>query len=76
MTSAQIDWIVIDAGPAGVLAALRAGYLGVRTVLVASLVHVPLAFPTYAGILAYVAAGAARQLGLEVSWQAHQLEST
>ena len=34
MTSAQIDVIVIGAGPAGVLAALRAGYLGARTVLV------------------------------------------
>src|SRR5206468_7555341 len=36
MPSTQVDVIVIGAGPAGVLAALRAGYLGVRTVLVAS----------------------------------------
>ena len=40
------------------------------------LARVPLSFPTYTGILAYVAAGAARQLNLEVSWQAHQVEST
>jgi pyruvate/2-oxoglutarate dehydrogenase complex dihydrolipoamide dehydrogenase (E3) component len=39
------------------------------------LAHVPLSYPTYAGILARVAASAARQLGLEVSWQAHQLET-
>lgn len=36
MTSAQVDLVVIGAGPAGVLAALRAGYLGARTVLIAS----------------------------------------
>jgi len=36
MPSTQVDVIVIGAGPAGVLAALRAGYLGVRIVLVAS----------------------------------------
>jgi dihydrolipoamide dehydrogenase len=40
------------------------------------LAHVPLSYPTYAGILARVAASAARQLNLEVSWQAHQIEST
>ena len=40
------------------------------------LARVPLSYPTYAGILARVAASAARQLGLEVSWQAHQVEST
>src|SRR5262249_19170951 len=40
------------------------------------LAHVPLSYPTYAGILARVAASAARQLGLALSWQAHQLEST
>jgi pyruvate/2-oxoglutarate dehydrogenase complex dihydrolipoamide dehydrogenase (E3) component len=40
------------------------------------LAHVPLSYPTYAGILAQVAASAASQLGLEVSWQAHQIEST
>ena len=37
------------------------------------LARVPLSFPTYTGILANVAAGAARQLNLEVSWQAHSL---
>jgi pyruvate/2-oxoglutarate dehydrogenase complex dihydrolipoamide dehydrogenase (E3) component len=40
------------------------------------LARVPLSFPTYTGILATVAAGAARQLNLTVSWQAHQVEST
>ncbi len=40
------------------------------------LAGVPLSFPTYAGILVNVAASAARQLGLTVTWQAHQVEST
>jgi pyruvate/2-oxoglutarate dehydrogenase complex dihydrolipoamide dehydrogenase (E3) component len=40
------------------------------------LAHVPLSYPTYAGILASVAASAARQLNLEMSWRAHQIEST
>jgi pyruvate/2-oxoglutarate dehydrogenase complex dihydrolipoamide dehydrogenase (E3) component len=40
------------------------------------LAHIPLSFPTYAGILARVAASAARDLNLKVSWQAHQAEST
>ena len=40
------------------------------------LARVPLSYPTYAGILARVASSAARQLNLEVSWQAHQVEST
>ena len=39
------------------------------------LAHIPLSFPTYAGILARVAASAARKLNLEVSWQANQAES-
>ena len=39
------------------------------------LARVPLSFPTYAGILVNGAASAARQLNLEVSWQAHQAES-
>ncbi len=39
------------------------------------LAHIPLSFPTYAGILARVAASAARELNLKVSWQAHQAES-
>jgi hypothetical protein len=39
------------------------------------LARVPLSFPTYAGILVNVAADAARQLNLDVSWQAHQVES-
>src|SRR5262249_47457848 len=38
------------------------------------LAQVPLSFPTYAGILALVAADAARQLNLTVNWQAHQAE--
>ena len=40
------------------------------------LAHIPLSFPTYAGILARVAASAARELNLKVDWQAHQVEST
>jgi dihydrolipoamide dehydrogenase len=39
------------------------------------LAHIPLSFPTYAGILARVAASAARELNLKVSWQAHQAET-
>ncbi len=39
------------------------------------LARIPLSFPTYAGILARLAASAARQLNLEVSWQAHRAES-
>ncbi len=38
------------------------------------LAHVPLSFPTYAGVLGRVAASAARQLSLKVSWQGHQAE--
>src|SRR6476660_7412063 len=40
------------------------------------LANIPLSFPTYAGILAHVAASATRELNLKVSWQAHQVEST
>ena len=39
-----------------------------------NLASVPLSFPTYAGILGRVAYRAARELNLEVSWQAHQVE--
>jgi dihydrolipoamide dehydrogenase len=39
------------------------------------LAQVPLSFPTYTGILGRVAASAARQLNLSVSWQAHQAET-
>ena len=38
------------------------------------LAQVPLSFPTYTGILGRVAASAARQLNLQVRWQAHQAE--
>jgi dihydrolipoamide dehydrogenase len=38
------------------------------------LAQVPLSFPTYTGILGRVAAGAARRLNLEVSWQAHEVD--
>jgi pyruvate/2-oxoglutarate dehydrogenase complex dihydrolipoamide dehydrogenase (E3) component len=40
------------------------------------LAGVPLSFPTYAGILVNAAAAAARQLGLTVTWQAHQVEGS
>jgi pyruvate/2-oxoglutarate dehydrogenase complex dihydrolipoamide dehydrogenase (E3) component len=39
------------------------------------LARVPLAFPTYTGNLAYAAAAAARELELDVSWQANSIES-
>jgi len=38
------------------------------------LAHVPLSFPTYAGVLGRVSASAARQLNLKVSLQGHQME--
>ena len=41
---------------------------------VVDLVRIPLAFPTYTGNLAYAAAGAARQLDVDVGWQAHRME--
>jgi dihydrolipoamide dehydrogenase len=40
------------------------------------LARVPLSFPTYAGILSRVAAGAAHGLNLTLGWQAHQTEGT
>ena len=40
------------------------------------LAHIPLSFPTYAGILARVAASAARKLNLKGDWQVNQAEST
>ena len=40
------------------------------------LAHIPLSFPTYTGILARVAASAARELNLKVTWQPHQAESS
>jgi pyruvate/2-oxoglutarate dehydrogenase complex dihydrolipoamide dehydrogenase (E3) component len=39
------------------------------------LAQVPLSFPTYAGILGRVAASAARQLNLKVTWQGGQAET-
>jgi pyruvate/2-oxoglutarate dehydrogenase complex dihydrolipoamide dehydrogenase (E3) component len=41
---------------------------------VGELAQIPLAYPTYAGILMRAAASAAQQLGIEVGWQAHQVE--
>jgi dihydrolipoamide dehydrogenase len=40
------------------------------------LAQIPLSFPTYAGILARVAASAARKLNLKRNWQANQARST
>jgi pyruvate/2-oxoglutarate dehydrogenase complex dihydrolipoamide dehydrogenase (E3) component len=37
------------------------------------LAHVPLAFPTYTGNIAYAAADAARQLDLDVSWRSSKV---
>jgi dihydrolipoamide dehydrogenase len=39
------------------------------------LAQVPLAFPTYVGNLAYAAAAAARELELNVGWQANRMDS-
>ena len=39
------------------------------------LARVPLAFPTYTGNLAYAAADAARQLDMQVTWQATKVET-
>ena len=39
------------------------------------LAQIPLAYPTYGGILARAAVLAAGQLGLSVGWQAHQVEN-
>jgi len=36
------------------------------------LAHIPLAFPTYAGVLVNAAAIAAREMGLKLGWQTHQ----
>ena len=40
------------------------------------LARVPLSYPTYAGTLARVAAMAARQIGLNLGWLAHQSENS
>jgi hypothetical protein len=40
------------------------------------LAQIPLSFPIYAGVLSLVAASAARQLELDLGWQAHRAEST
>jgi pyruvate/2-oxoglutarate dehydrogenase complex dihydrolipoamide dehydrogenase (E3) component len=47
-----------------------------RGMRVDELAHIPLSFPTYAGILARVAASAARKLNLKGNWQANQAESS
>jgi hypothetical protein len=47
-----------------------------RGMRVDELAHIPLSFPTYAGILARVAAGAARKLNPKGNWQANQAESS
>jgi hypothetical protein len=46
-----------------------------RWMRVDELARTPLAFPTYTGNLAYAAADAARQLDLDVGWQAHRIET-
>lgn len=43
---------------------------------VEDLAQVPLSFPTYAGVLARVAALATRQLNLELDWQPSQMEGS
>jgi dihydrolipoamide dehydrogenase len=40
------------------------------------LARIPLAYPTYAGVLANVAVGAALRLKLDVGWQAHRADSS
>jgi dihydrolipoamide dehydrogenase len=46
-----------------------------RGMRVDELAHIPLSFPTYAGILARVAASAARKLNPKAKWQTNQAES-
>jgi flavin-dependent dehydrogenase len=63
------DILVIGAGPAGVLAALRAADLGAQTALVTSGHSAVL--PDLRGILVSVAVKAAHEFGLAIGWQAH-----
>ena len=53
-----------------------AGIVIAASMRVDDLAQIPLSFPTYAGILARVAASAARELNLKGNWEAHQAEST
>jgi len=47
-----------------------------RGMRVDELAHIPLSFPTYAGILARIAASAARKLNLKRDGQTNQAESS
>jgi len=53
-----------------------AGIVIAASMRVDDLAQIPLSFPTYAGILARVAASAARKLNLKGNWEANQAEST
>ena len=52
-----------------------AGIVIAAGMLVDELAQIPLSFPTHAGILARVAASAARKLNLKGKWEANQAES-
>jgi hypothetical protein len=78
--------IIVDRNARSVVGCHVVGERAVEIAQVASIViaarmrvddlaRVPLSFPTYAGVLGRLAASAARQLNLSVSWQADQVES-
>jgi dihydrolipoamide dehydrogenase len=70
--------LIVDRKTALILGCHVVGERAVEIAQVAArvddLARVPLAFPTYTGNLAYAAASAARQLDLQVAWQATKLE--
>jgi dihydrolipoamide dehydrogenase len=63
-------------GERAVEIAQLAGIVIAAGMRVDDLAHIPLSFPTYAGILARVAASAARKLNLNGDCQVNQAEST
>ena len=78
--------LVVDRKTAKILGCHVVGERAVEIVQVAAiaisngmradqLAQVPLAFPTYVGNLAYAAAAAARELELNVGWQANRMDS-
>jgi pyruvate/2-oxoglutarate dehydrogenase complex dihydrolipoamide dehydrogenase (E3) component len=77
--------LIVDRETRGILGCHVVGERAVEIAQVASIVissgmrvddlaQVPLSFPTYAGVLGRLGASATRQLNLNVSWQANQVE--